>query len=186
MPTKPYLPHTWTDPRQSILPSSIQGNGIIANAPIRAGEVVEIIGGVVMTEAGFRHFQASATRYNAVQIDEDLHLVEVPQMTAERLGSINHSCDSNLWMADEVTVAARRDIAAGEELTIDYALFTTQPDWVLDHPCTCGVEDCRGVITGNDWQLPHVQARYYPHFTPFINRRIEQASTPAADGATLQ
>ena len=35
----------------------------------------------------------------------------------------NHSCDPNVWMQDEVTLAARRDIAIGEELTIDYAMI---------------------------------------------------------------
>jgi SET domain-containing protein len=40
----------------------------------------------------------------------------------------NHSCDPNLWHADVVTITARRDIAAGEELTIDYA---THPGWQI-------------------------------------------------------
>lgn len=142
--------------------------------PIRQGEVVEIVGGTVMTDAEFCAFQRTTPRYNAIQIDEDLHLVESPEITQLRVGgSLNHCCDSNLWMIDEVTLAARRDIAAGEELTVDYALVTVQPDWVLDQPCHCGSPVCRHTITGNDWKLPDVQQRYYPHFSPFINARIE-------------
>ncbi len=169
-----YRPLTWIDPRQEFRTSPTQGIGAFARAPIKAGEAVEIVGGTVITEAEFRVFQVQTPRFNAIQIAEDLHLVEDPGVTARRSGgSLNHSCDSNLWMADAVTLVARRDIATDEEITVDYALFTVQPDWVLELPCQCGVIDCRHTITGNDWQLPAVQVRYYPHFSPFINERIE-------------
>ncbi len=55
-------------------------------------------------------------------------MIERPEVTGARRGSLNHSCDSNLWMADEATVVARRDIAAGEELTLDYALHPASPE----------------------------------------------------------
>ena len=99
---------------------------MFAREPILAGEVVEIVGGTLITQAQFETFLASAKRFNAVQIDEGMHLVERPEITKARGGSVNHSCDSNLWMADEVTVVARRDIGAGEELTLDYALHTVK------------------------------------------------------------
>lgn len=170
-----YRPRTWRDPRQEFRPSPTHGIGSFAREPIRQGEIIEIIGGVIMTEAEFRVFQQTTARYNAIQIAEDLHLVEDLEVTQQREGgSINHACDSNLWMADDVTFVARRDISAGEELTIDYALFTAQPDWQLDQTCQCGAADCRHTITGNDWLLPEVLQRYYPHFSPFINARIEK------------
>lgn len=170
-----YRAITWRDPRQRFDASPTQGIGAFAAAPIARSEVVEIVGGELMDEAAFRRFQSRHTRFNAIQIDEELHLVERPEVTARREGgSLNHSCDPNLWMADEVTLVARRDIAAGEELTIDYALFTAQPDWALDRPCRCGAATCRVTITGRDWERPELQARYYPHFSPFINRRIER------------
>ena len=169
-----YLPKTWVDPRQDIRPSAIHGMGVFARDPIHEGEAVEILGGDLMTDEEFRAFQRTARRFNAVQIGEDLHLVERPAVTQQRIGSINHACDSNLWLADEVTLVARRDIEAGEELTADYALFSAQPDWVMDMPCHCGSPVCRGVITGNDWKLKEVQERYQHHFTPFLNARIVQ------------
>lgn len=170
-----YRPRTWIDPRQEFRTSPIQGTGSFARAPIRQGEVIEIIGGTVMTEDEFQAFVQTIPRFNAIQIGEQLHLVELPEITQQRAGgSLNHSCDSNLWMADEVTLIARRDIAAGEELTIDYALFSGEADAVLKHACRCGTAVCRKIITGNDWKLPEVQQRYYPHFSPFINARIER------------
>lgn len=145
---------------------------MFARELIREGEAVSIVGGMAMTEAEFEAFQASHSGYNAIQIDEDLHLVELPEITTVLEGSMNHSCDSNMWMADEVTLIARRDIAAGEEITVDYGLFTTQTDWVLDSACHCGSQYCRHRITGDDWKRKDVQERYFNHFSPFINRRI--------------
>ncbi|EFH82370.1 SET domain-containing protein [Ktedonobacter racemifer] len=169
MPSNIYLSTTWYDPRAEVQASSIHGMGMVASQPIHAGEVVVRIGGTVMTEEEFQAYTATVARYNAIQIGEGLHLVDVP--TA--LGGMNHSCDANLWMRDEATVVARRDIAAGEELTQDYALYTTSPSWTLK-PCCCGTPVCRQVVTGNDWQRPEVQERYRDHFSPFLNERIRR------------
>lgn len=164
-----YLSTTWYDPRAEVRPSSIHGMGMVARQPIHEGEIVVRIGGTVMTEEEFQTHISTVSRYNAIQIDEKIHLMDVP--TA--LGGMNHSCDANLWMRDEVTVVARRDIMAGEELTQDYALYTTSPTWILK-PCGCGTSVCRQVITGNDWQRADVQERYRGHFSPFLNKRIRR------------
>jgi hypothetical protein len=76
-------------------------------------------------------------------------------------------------MADETTLVARRDIGAGEELTVDYALFTALPVAVIEG-CRCGSPVCRGAVTGNDWRLPAVQERYRGHFSPFLDERIRK------------
>ena len=168
-----YLARTWIDPRQSFRRSSIEGTGSFASAAIGAGEVVEIIGGQLMSGDEFKVYSARHHRFNAVQIDEDAHIVEDEEVVKQREGgSLNHSCDSNLWLADEVTLVARRLIASDEELTVDYALFTADPDWVLECPCCCGAASCRHTVTGRDWQLESVQSKYFPYFSPFINARI--------------
>jgi hypothetical protein len=62
---------------------------------------------------------------------------------------LNHSCDPNTWMTDEVTLVARRDIGQDEEVTADYAMWEAE-----------------------DWRHPELQRRYRGHFSPFINERI--------------
>jgi hypothetical protein len=171
---KTYLPQTWADPRIEIRRSAIKGDGIFTSQSIREGEVVVIVGGVVMTEAEFEAFQATHSLYNFIQIDKQLYLVEDSEITQSLEGFVNHSCDSNTWMNDEVTLSARRDIEAGEEVTVDYALFTTQSNWMLDNRCRCGSPHCRRIITGDDWRREDVRERYRNHFSPFINRRIEK------------
>ena len=169
MPSNTYLPLTCYDPRAEVRSSSIQGMGMFASQPIHEGEVVVRIGGTVMTEEEFRAYISTVSRYNAMQIGEETHLVDLP--TA--LGGMNHCCDANLWMRNEVTVVARRDIAVGEELTQDYAFYTTSPTWTIK-PCRCGTPVCRLMVTGSDWQLPAVQDRYRDHFSPFLNERIRR------------
>ena len=154
----------------------IQGGGMFARQPIQAGEIVAIVGGTVMTEDEFHAYLTTTSRFNAIQIGEGLHLVDLIQTPESVAGSINHSCDSNLWLQDEVTIVARRGIVSGEELTLDYALTTVEPDWQLDQHCQCGTPACRRIIRGTDWQLPEVQQRYQGHFAPFINERIRKSN----------
>lgn len=168
-----YPRRRWADPRLETRSSPIGGLGGFAAVPIAAGETLLILGGAPLTQSEMEQTLADYIRtgcyFNAMQVEEELHLhledvLPVP---------FNHSCDSNAWMADAVTVVARRDIRAGEEVTVDYALQTAQPVPLLEMPCACGTPDCRRSITGDDWRLPAVQARYAGHFAPFINRRIE-------------
>jgi SET domain-containing protein len=180
---KNYLLQTWTDPRIEFRQSRISDNGMFAREPIKQGETVCIVGGMVMTDSEFESFQAAHPTYNSIQINDHLHLVEDPQITRSLEGSMNHSCDSNTWMADEVTLVARRDIASGEEATVDYALFTTQSNWMLDRRCRCGSPYCRRIITGDDWRREEVQERYRDHFSPFINRRIERRMKGSIHGS---
>lgn len=175
---KEFPRQSWADPRLDIRPSPLGGMGGFAVAPIAAGGTLLILGGSPLTQAELERtlaeYIAAGKYFNSMQVEEAVHLhledvLPVP---------FNHSCDSNAWMADAVTVVARHDIRAGEEVTVDYALQTAQPVPLLEIPCACGTSACRGTITGDDWRLPAVQMRYAGHFAPFINRRIAALSAP--------
>ena len=96
MSEKHYRITAWYDPRVEIRSSTIQGGGMFARELIQAGEIVAIVGGTVMTEDEFRAYTATVSRYNATQIGEHLHLVDLIQTPDTVVGSINHSCDANL------------------------------------------------------------------------------------------
>ena len=81
---------------------------------------------------------------------------------------INHSCDPNAWLAG-LDVVARRGIAQGEAITLDYATFCHESMTAFD--CHCGASDCRGVVTGQDSLAPFLE-RYGTHVSDFVaNRR---------------
>jgi uncharacterized protein len=162
----------WIDPCVVTRDSPIEGSGQFAAVPIHAGEVVSVWrGGRVILDEELRAIAGSGKRYSSAAIGEDKNILwDVVEADAHGPGGANHSCDPNLWMLDEHTVCARRDISAGEELTFDYALATVSPEWCRE--CHCGAANCRQVVTGNDWQLPELQERYAGHFSPFINACI--------------
>jgi hypothetical protein len=99
---------------------------------------------------------------------------------------LNHCCDPSAyytWDGDDCYVTARRDIAAGEEITIDYAVNNPGGDaW----PCGCGAARCRGVFEGGYFDLPReIQVEYLsllaPWFVDAFPDRIE-ALRRASDG----
>jgi hypothetical protein len=62
---------------------------------------------------------------------------------------ICHSCEPNLGVRDRTLFVAFRDIAAGEELTIDYAMFGYEYGSELPEEkrvCSCGTPSCRGKL----------------------------------------
>ncbi|HEX5428944.1 MAG TPA: SET domain-containing protein [Pedococcus sp.] len=88
------------------------------------------------------------------------------------LGLLNHSCDPAVaWVDGDERLVAFRDVAAGEELTVDYATCTTDGSMLLR--CHCETYRCRQMVTGDDWQIPELQRRYAGHFAPEVRRRIE-------------
>lgn len=96
-----------------------------------------------------------------------------PALSVDGLGKLNHSCDPNLWWADECTLVARRDIEVGEELTSDYSTSISHPDFVM--MCHCGTYRCRQLISGDDWRIAQLQARYAGHWVPHLQRLIDNA-----------
>jgi hypothetical protein len=89
------------------------------------------------------------------------------------VGALNHSCAPNLGWADERTLVALRDIATGDELTIDYATVIADPQFVMT--CHCETYRCRQVVEGRDWQIPQLQERYAGHWAPSVQRLIDGA-----------
>jgi hypothetical protein len=163
-------------------PSPIEGNGCFAVRFIATGTVVERFQGTPVTLDDLHRIEAEGKYHSSLAIGEGRHLLlnvidpassPVALDAGSGVGGFNHSCDSNLWLEDALTVIARRDIAPGEELTLDDALLSDDPEFSMG-PCRCGATACRGTVTGADWRLPEVQQRYAGHFSPFLNERIER------------
>jgi uncharacterized protein len=179
----------WLNPKTELRSSAKHGTGIFAVAPIEAGEFVEVWGEmwegqrvITYTRDATEAEAAAAGGMLVMRFDTDLWSIEPPGTNPGYF--INHSCDSNVWMDDAFTLAARRAIEPGEELTIDYALIEGEiDDWGFD--CSCGSALCRGRITGDDWRRADVQQRYGSHFIPLINKMIEADRTRDRSSANL-
>ena len=139
----------WLHPDVSVGASSIAGRGLIAAAPLRAGEVVIRFGGrLVSLDELHGLFEAAAAEgeyVDTIAIGEDVHLV-LPSATAAHFA--NHSCDPTMRRSGTYELVTRRAVAAGDELTVDYATVSNDPDFTMT--CTCGTANCRQQITGMD------------------------------------
>jgi hypothetical protein len=82
---------------------------------------------------------------------------------------LNHSCEPNVRVAGNAVFVAMRDIASGEELTIDHAIID---DSQSSMDCQWGTASCRGTISGQDWRLPAQQARYGRYFSWYLQAKI--------------
>ena len=150
-------------------PSGIEGRGLMAVAPIAKDEIVAIKGGHLVDGATLAALP-ERLRNSDVQIADDFHLAAVDEAEYEPVMLfINHSCEPNVGFAGNIVLVAMRDVAAGEELTTDYALFDDHDD-VME--CRCGTPSCRGTISGRDWQRPDLQRKYGTCFSSYLLRRL--------------
>jgi uncharacterized protein len=144
------------------------GRGVFARERVRAGETLLVWGGDVVTGEMLKWMSEEKHRL-AVQIEEDLYLVTPNEGPADW---VNHSCDPNAGLAGQIVLVALRDIPVGEEICFDYATSDGSP--YDEFECGCSSRRCRHHVTGDDWKLPELQARYAGHFSPYIQRRIEK------------
>jgi hypothetical protein len=168
-----YPAQTWFDERLQVGPSSVHGQGLHATASIAQGETLMIWGGVPYAQADLGTERVPANLSYSVVAEG----VVITGPGDDKDYFLNHSCEPNVWMEHDLSVVARTDIDAGEELLIDYALVESEEGYLIE-ACSCGSQQCRGLITGQDWTRVEIQRRYRGHFLPFINERISQLSTP--------
>lgn len=107
-----------------------KGRGLIAAAPIVAGVLLDVAPVIPMTAD-------DASAPGTILYDYPFRWDDPPYVEAIALGAVsmaNHAADANARFetdipAKVVRLYALRDIAAGEEITIDYAI----PLWFEEH-----------------------------------------------------
>ena len=158
------------------------GFGIYAVNLIKQGDVLCVWGGPIWTHDDFSQLP-EANQSHGIQVDEGLFQTYGVNDSPESADYVNHSCTPNAGLRGPITLVALRDITIGEEVCFDYAMSDGLPYDEFD--CQCGSADCRGVVTGNDWQLKALQLRYKGYFSPYLQQRIDALaaqSEPAAIG----
>jgi hypothetical protein len=163
-------PIPWIHPATKVHRSAISGKGIFATENICEGDVVFRCGGQLFRNNDIH--DGKARLQSLTGFAEGVYIgtpSDAPKGTDEYL---NHSCDPNLWLLDEITLVARRSIRIGEELTVDYSTWEIDEHWKLPGICNCKSLVCRGRITGKDWIMDSLQSRYMNHFLPCLNERM--------------
>ena len=161
--------------KTEIRESKIHGRGLFATADIAKDEMVAVKGGHIVDGKILREKITPILGPVEIQIDDDLFIAPVSYEERElSMLYLNHSCDPNLGLRGEITFVAMREISAGEELTHDWAM-TDNNNYSVE--CTCGMANCRQILTGKDWQRSDLQERYAGYFSAYLARKIALLET---------
>jgi SET domain-containing protein len=132
--------------------SSIQGSGVFARRPIAEGtRIIEYAGEVISGREGdLRYDERKMERHHTVLMAlEDGRCIDAA-VGGNASRFINHSCEPNCEAVEEedgrVWIESLAPIAAGEELTYDYAYERSGDDDEHFYRCACGAPSCRGTI----------------------------------------
>ena len=140
--------------------------GVFARQPIKEGELLSLWGGKILSADEIDYNMENFTQ-QVLQIEDGFYLM-TPSM--EPSDCFNHSCDPNAGLTGQIGLIAMRDIEAGEEICLDYAMCDGSSYDEFD--CQCGSPNCRGRVTGEDWKRPELWERYEGYFSPYLQRRI--------------
>jgi hypothetical protein len=160
---------SFISPKAGIRSSPIQGRGLFAREPVEKGEIVCIKGGHIFDRKVLREIQSKLGPAE-IQIADNLFIGPLDER--EREGSMifsNHSCDPNLGVKGQIVFVAMRDIQAGEELTHDWAM-TDDDNYEME--CNCGAQNCRKILTGQDWRRKELQEKYKGFISWYLAERI--------------
>lgn len=140
---------------------AVSGFGIYATLAITAGDVVfpgEERPHRIVTrshvESTWQTGDQKVFRSYAYPLSEEVYVLW--DEDAENWAPQNHSCDPNTGFRG-LDIVALRDIALGEELTLDYATFCSETMTPFD--CCCGNPNCRGRIEGRSGTSVTARAR---------------------------
>jgi hypothetical protein len=82
---------------------------------------------------------------------------------------LNHSCDGNIGFDKAGDFVTIKHIKLGDELTYDYGLIESNPDFRMT--CTCRSPKCRRIVTGTDWKLLKDNATKLGFMHPYLRNR---------------
>ncbi len=165
MDVKSYL-----SPKTRVRESMIEGYGLFAVRPIKKDELIGIKGGHIIDWKTLKKYE-NLIGDSYLQIDDDFVLAPLSKKEVKGVMMfLNHSCEPNVGTRGEIIFVAMRDIKAGEELTIDYAMIDSDR---YKMKCACGRKSCRQMITGYDWKDKNLQKKYKDYFSRYIKDKIE-------------
>ncbi len=160
--------HRYINPKATPIRSKIHGLGVVAIAPIKKGETIAVLGGIILSKTDIREYWQEMGHVG-IQIDDDFFICPSNREELEKTGVFNHSCDPNCGFAGTLRLIAIRDINKGEEIVFDYAFSESFAD---DFECKCGASKCRKVIKAEDWKNAGLQKKFPHYFSPYLRQKL--------------
>ncbi len=164
--------YSYVSPKIEIRNAGQKGRGLFAREKIKKDEIVAITGGKIISLDELDNNPAFLpVQYHCFQVEKDFVICPFDFQNLDAIFLTNHSCAPTCGIKGQITLVALRDINPGEEITFDYAMTDTC-DVKMD--CLCGAENCRKIITGEDWKRKDLQEKYKGYFSLHIQKLIDE------------
>jgi len=162
---------SYRSPKTEIRESSINEKGLFAKASVAKNEIVVIRAGHIINEEDLRR-KRDVVGDADLQISDEFYLAPLSREEFKNIMTfVNHSCEPNLGIMGNCIFVALKEIKAGEELYLDYAMFDNNDTSFV---CNCRTSFCRKVITGRDWKRKELQAKYGDYFSSYLLKKIKK------------
>ena len=132
------------------------GNGLFAKREINKFEKILIFEGPIVTKE--KAILLDVKKYgsdieNALQIEKEKYIY--PEDPAR---IVNHSCNPNSGLIQNLTLIAIKKIKKDEEINYDYSTTMDEDSWNLK--CGCGEKNCRKLIEDFKYLPKKIQIKY--------------------------
>lgn len=158
---------SWMNPDLEVRETGKYGKGVFAKKDIKKGELLAIFGGYIVKIK-------DELEDSGIQISEDFVLTSLDHLEATDF--INHSCNPNSGIKENLFLISMCKIKKGEQVTFDYAMClyskTKKENYKIN--CLCGSKNCRKIITSNDWKKKELQKKYNGYFQWFLQEKINK------------
>lgn len=164
-------PHRWLTPKAESKKSPMHGWGVFAKEKILKGEDINVFGGIAVPLSEIEEYR-KINDHAGIQVNDRFFIVPATREEIEERGIFNHSCEPNVGFNNSsVTMAAIRDVEAGEELVMSYAFMESA--YFEPFTCNCGSLNCRKIIDNNTWKDKEFQAKYGEYYSPYLKGKIK-------------
>ena len=162
--------HRWLTPKAASYKSHIHGIGLIAVDSISKGEVVQVVGGIIVSSSHIEEYRKKMGHIG-IQIHDDFWMVPANREELEETGAPNHSCEPNIGFEGSNIYIAIQDINPGEEIFVDYAFMESE---FKTFECKCGSSNRRKIITKDDWRSKELQEKYGKYFSSYLKKKFQR------------
>lgn len=146
-----------------------RGCGLFAKEFISKGEIVSISGGIIITKDQFEELKDQGLDY-AYHVTDNFLICPLNPDDPSDDWRMNHCCEPNCGLDGNIVFIAIKDILKDEELTYDYCMTETNPDYKMN--LFCDKSSCRKVLSGDDWRIPQLQKKYKNYFSNYIKNHL--------------
>lgn len=141
----------WVHQDTEVFESEIEGRGRRTTSSLGKDVVVCVAGGKA-------YLRSEVDWKTGLLVDENV-ILQLPHNDGYE-AFLNHSCSPNLYLDGQIVFRTLREIAPGEELTVDYGTFMVIEKNIIEM-CRCGASNCRGVIRGDDYCFLDLPLSHY-------------------------